>query len=181
MWLFALFLLVPLVEIALFIQVGGWLGLWPTLGVVVLTAIGGTVLVRRQGAAEIARLRGSFERLGDPTRPLAHGAMILASGLLLLTPGFFTDAVGFALLVPGVRDRVMREVGRRVRVERFRMGPAPAGRAPPDRPPPPRDGVIDGEWEEVPRRPDARPSGWTRPAGHDDGVEAPVERDGDRG
>ena len=180
MWLFALFLIVPLVEIGLFIQVGGWLGLWPTLGIVVLTALLGTVLVRRQGAAELARLRGSFARLDDPTRPLAHGAMILASGLLLLTPGFFTDAVGFALLVPGLRDALMRAIGRRVRVERFRMGPAghPApGRAP--RAAHPRDAVVEGEWEEAPRdetsrdetsrdgaRPDEdaprRPSGWTR-------------------
>ena len=159
MWLFALFVIVPLVEIGLFIQVGGWLGLWPTLGIVVLTALLGTVLVRRQGAAELARLRGSFERLSDPTRPLAHGAMILASGLLLLTPGFFTDAVGFALLVPGVRDALMRAIGKRITVEKLRMGPGP-GTAPPA-----RDDVVEGEWAEEPvrpRDPGAAPSGWTK-------------------
>ena len=159
MWLFALFLIVPLVEIGLFIQVGGWLGLWPTLGIVVLTALLGTVLVRRQGAAELARLRGSFERLSDPTRPLAHGAMILASGLLLLTPGFFTDAVGFALLVPGVRDALMAAIGKRITVERLRMGPQPG----PARPA--RDDVVEGDWVEAPSRPrdpDAPPSGWTK-------------------
>jgi UPF0716 protein FxsA len=95
-----LFLLVPLIEIALFIQVGGWFGLWPTLGIVVATAVAGPILVRSQGsqalngfaaASMIARSHGN----------LAHGAMILFSGALLLTPGFFTDAVGFALLVPG--------------------------------------------------------------------------------
>ena len=177
MWLFALFLIVPLVEIGLFIQVGGWLGLWPTLGIVVLTALLGTVLVRRQGAAELARLRGSFERLSDPTRPLAHGAMILASGLLLLTPGFFTDAVGFALLVPGIRDALMTAIGKRITVERLRMGPQP-GRTPggagpgrdPFGAPPAREDVVEGEWVEgerveeptARRDPDAPRSGWTK-------------------
>ena len=109
MWLFVAFLMVPLIEIALFIQVGGWIGLWPTLAIVVLTAVAGTVLVRSQGAAVLARLRSSFETLRDPTEPLAHGAMILFSGALLLTPGFFTDTVGFLLLVPAVRAWVLRE------------------------------------------------------------------------
>ena len=177
MWLFALFVAVPIVEIALFIQVGGWLGLWPTLLVVVLTAILGTALVRRQGLAAIRELQGSLERLSDPTRPLAHGAMILASGLLLLTPGFFTDAVGFALLVPGVRDAVMRFVRARVSVRSFRMGPSPgpgpapdaaATRMPPRRGPAPPGEVVEGEVVEPPvERPVERPrrdgpSGWTR-------------------
>ena len=96
MWFFALFLFIPLIEIALFIQVGGLIGLFPTLAFVMLTAITGSMLIRRQGAREMANLRSSFENLNDPTEPLAHGAMILFSGALLITPGFFTDAVGFA-------------------------------------------------------------------------------------
>ena len=74
MWLFAVFLAVPLIEIALFVTVGGWIGLWPTLGIVVLTAVAGTALVRREGLRAIEELRGAFERLDDPARPLAHGA-----------------------------------------------------------------------------------------------------------
>lgn len=156
MWLFALFLAVPLIEIALFIQVGGWLGLWPTLAVVVLTAIIGTALVRSQGAQALARLRGSLDSLTDPTEPLAHGAMILFSGALLLTPGFFTDAVGFALLVPGVRAFVFRELRRRIRVRSVVAGQAgwsddPRGRG----------DVIEGEFE-VEDRPRNGPSGWQR-------------------
>ncbi|MEM7643393.1 MAG: FxsA family protein [Pseudomonadota bacterium] len=151
MWLFAIFVAVPILEIALFIQVGGWLGLWPTLAIVVLTAALGTFLVRRQGLAELRRVQASFNTLSDPTRPLAHGAMILASGLLLLTPGFFTDAVGFALLVPGIRDTVMRYVAARVNVQSFTMGQAqPSG---------PRDNVVEGDYVEVPPR--DGPSGWT--------------------
>ncbi len=103
MWLLFLFIGVPLIEIALFIQVGGLIGLWATLAVVIVTAFAGTWLVRSQGAQALSNLKNSFNELNDPTEPLAHGAMILFSGALLLTPGFFTDAVGFALLVPAVR------------------------------------------------------------------------------
>jgi UPF0716 protein FxsA len=162
MWLFAVFVLVPILEIALFIQVGGWLGLWPTLLIVVLTAMAGTVLVQRQGLAALRQVQTSFGELRDPTRPLAHGAMILASGLLLLTPGFFTDAVGFALLVPGVRDAVMRYVSARVKVHSFTMGQTAEGAGPgldPARRARPADDVIEGEVIDVPRR--DGPSGWT--------------------
>ncbi|MEM9797624.1 MAG: FxsA family protein [Pseudomonadota bacterium] len=152
MWLFAVFVIVPILEIALFIQVGGWLGLWPTLAIVILTAALGTVLVRRQGLAELRRLQSSLDRLSDPTRSLAHGAMILASGLLLLTPGFFTDGVGFALLVPGVRDAIMRYVRARVDVQGFRVGGAATRPAEQDAP-------IEGEYVEMPQR--DGPSGWT--------------------
>jgi UPF0716 protein FxsA len=159
MWLFLAFLLVPLIEIALFIQVGGWIGLWPTLLIVVLTAVAGTMLVRSQGAQALARLRDSFDTLRDPTEPLAHGAMILFSGALLLTPGFFTDAIGFALLIPAVRNVVLREVKKRVEVRSMSMGERPF-----HHPPHPRDDVIDGSYtiEETDTPPRSGPSGWTR-------------------
>jgi len=156
MWLLVLFIAVPLIEIALFIQVGGLIGLWPTLGIVVLTAILGTWLVRSQGLSELNRLRTSFQDLRDPTEPLAHGAMILVSGALLLTPGFFTDAVGFALLTPPVRHAILRYIRARIRVERFEYGT----------PPPPRNpDIIDGEYEDVtppPKSSTHESSGWTR-------------------
>ncbi len=95
MWLLIAFIAVPLIEIALFIQVGGFIGLWPTLLIVIATAIAGTYLVRSQGRMALSQLQRSFNDLRDPTEPLVHGAMILFSGALLLTPGFFTDAVGF--------------------------------------------------------------------------------------
>ncbi len=87
MWLFLAFLTVPLIEIALFIQVGGAIGLWPTLGIVVLSAVIGTWLVRTQGAMAMGQLRSSFSRLDDPSEPLAHGAMILIAGALLADVG----------------------------------------------------------------------------------------------
>ena len=102
------FIAVPLIEIGLFIQVGDAIGLWPTLLVVLLTAIAGTALVRSQGAQVLSALQGSFQAMKDPTEPLAHGAMILFAGALLLTPGFFTDALGFLCLVPALRARALR-------------------------------------------------------------------------
>lgn len=154
MWILAAFVAVPLIEIGLFIQVGGLIGLWPTLGLVLLTALAGTALVRTEGARALADLRGALSEMRDPTAPLAHGAMILLAGALLLTPGFFTDTVGILLLIPQVRARVLRAVAARVQVARFQMGP---GR--PDRPE-----VIDGEFYEVEpeNRPVRGPSGWTR-------------------
>ena len=156
--LLAVFIIVPIVEIALFIQVGGFLGLWPTLAIVVLTALAGTYLVKRQGLAQLAAIQSSLNTLNNPTRPLAHGAMILASGLLLLTPGFFTDALGFLLLVPGVRDRVMEAVRKRIEIKAFTMGQAQGMRRPPV--PPAREDIVEAEWVEVPPR--DGPSGWTR-------------------
>ncbi len=165
MWLFIAFLLVPLIEIGLFIQVGGLIGLWPTLGIVIITAILGTWLVRKQGALALGQLRSSFSELKDPTEPLAHGAMILVSGALLLTPGFFTDAFGFLLLIPGFRTIAYRYIRARVKVQRFEMGQRPGG---PARQPKGSGPVIDGDYEEVgedqrpPKRPTHGPSGWTR-------------------
>lgn len=153
MWLFIIFIAVPLIEIGLFIQVGGWLGLWPTLAIVVLTAIAGTTLVRSQGARALEQLKGSFNDLRDPTEPLAHGAMILFSGALLLTPGFFTDFVGFALLIPAVRRVVLKELKKRVNLQSVQ----------PDRGWQPQDEtIIEGTFtDEDPNRPKG-PSGWTR-------------------
>lgn len=157
MWLLVAFIAIPLIEIGLFIKVGGIIGLWPTLGIVLLTAVAGSWLVRQQGAATLLRLRRSLNELSDPTEPIAHGAMILLAGALLLTPGFFTDTIGLLLLIPPVRAAVLRHLAKRVRVERFTMG----GTAP--RRDPWRPDVIDGEFHEIgPDDPSRPPSGWTR-------------------
>ncbi|MDG1377110.1 MAG: FxsA family protein [Yoonia sp.] len=158
MWLLLAFIAVPLIEIALFIQVGGFIGLWPTLGIVLITAILGSWLVRNQGAREIAKLQSTFSELSDPTEPLANGAMILFAGALLLTPGFFTDAIGFALLVPQFRAAAFKWVKSKVKVQQFAMGTAPRPARHPD------DRVIDGEFEEVSsqKRPTHQPSEWTK-------------------
>ncbi len=150
MRLFLLFLLVPLIEIALFIQVGGLVGLFPTLAVVILTAVAGTFLIRSQGSAVMMQLRETMGGLQDPTEPLAHGAMVLFAGALLLTPGFFTDALGLSLMVPSVRGRIFNFIRQRVTVQDFRYGTDDAS----------RDTVIDAEYEDLDQT--KGPSGWTR-------------------
>lgn len=103
-WLFLIFLIVPTIEIMLFFYVGSAIGIWPTMALVVITAVLGSMLVSRQGRQTWIRLRAEIIGGQIPTVTLVHGAMILVAGALLLTPGFLTDTVGFLLLVPAVRE-----------------------------------------------------------------------------
>ena len=155
MRLFLLFLIVPLIEIALFIQVGGAIGLGWTLLIVVLTALIGTMMVRSQGLSVLEKLRGSLKEFNDPTEPLVHGAMILFSGALLLTPGFFTDAVGFALLVPGFRTVIFNAIRSRISVIAPPGGAQSSQESFDER-------VIDAEYEDLDVSKDKGPSGWTQ-------------------
>ena len=163
MWLLIAFIAVPLIEITLFIQVGGLIGLGWTLVTVVITAIIGTWLVKSQGAQAMGNLRNSFSDLRDPTEPLVHGAMILFSGALLLTPGFFTDAVGFALLVPGIRQALYQAIRSRVNIQSFGT-PGMGGAQHPHAAAGEGD-VIDGEFVEITEeeRRTRGPSKWTKP------------------
>lgn len=106
--LFLLFILVPPIEIALFILIGSRIGFWATMAIVLVTAVIGASLVSRQGRVELGRLQAEFAAGQFPAKPLAHGAMILVAGALLITPGFLTDAVGFALLSPQIREVLRR-------------------------------------------------------------------------
>ncbi|WP_347917603.1 FxsA family protein [Paracoccus marcusii] len=178
MRLIAMFLVVPIIEIALFIQVGGLIGLWPTLALVLLSAVAGVAIMRSQGARAGMQIQRSLAEMRDPSRPLAHGAMIIAAGLLLLLPGFFSDALGLLLLIPAVRTMLMAQLSRRVRASRVQMHAATMRRDP--HRPPYDKGVIDGEFvvaDEDDRRPPVdlpldtddtgpsrpgRGSGWTR-------------------
>ena len=99
-------------EIGIFIEVGGLLGAWPTIGLVVLTAIVGTWLIRLQGFAVLARAQQSLEQETLPVQEIFDGLCLLLAGALLLTPGFMTDAFGFALLVPAVRRSAGRWIWR---------------------------------------------------------------------
>lgn len=108
MTLLILLLLVgtPLVEIWAFIEIGGRIGTGPTIALVVLTAIVGTLLLRIQGLGVIERARADLARGEPPVAAVFDGASLLIAGLLLLTPGFFTDAVGGLLLIPPLRRRL---------------------------------------------------------------------------
>lgn len=122
MRLFLILLAVPVIEIALFIEVGGWLGTWPTVGIVILTALIGSILLRRQGLAAMRDFQGRLTSGEDPGMLLAEGAMILFAGALLLTPGFFTDAVGFSMLIPAVRKALWAWGRRHIRVASVHAG-----------------------------------------------------------
>ncbi len=160
--LLAAFILVPLIEIGLFIEVGGWIGLWPTLGLIILTAVIGTALLRQQGLATLRRAQSQMDAGQVPAKELFDGACLLFGGLLLLTPGFFTDAVGFLLLMPPIRDLLRQYLGGRMtRVQMHRagggagggFGPQPGGPGGPGRPGPQKPG-------DPPPNPGR---GWSRP------------------
>lgn len=104
--LFAVFFIVPLIEIALFITLGQAIGLWPTLLGVLVTALIGSVIIRSQGLSLIAEIRRTTAAGVLPAEQLAAGMMLGIAGALLMTPGYFTDSVGFLLLVPAIRSRI---------------------------------------------------------------------------
>ncbi|MDX1518514.1 MAG: FxsA family protein [Gammaproteobacteria bacterium] len=101
-----LFITVPLLEIFLLLQVGSVIGAWNTVGLILLTAIVGTLLLRQQGLATLTRVHETLDRGRIPAGALVEGLILLFAGALLLTPGFFTDAIGFACLVPGLRRKL---------------------------------------------------------------------------
>ncbi|SNX69882.1 UPF0716 protein FxsA [Cereibacter ovatus] len=162
MWPIAAILALPLIEIALFVTIGGAIGLLATMLVILGTAALGIFLLRRQGVEMQTALR--MPQRIDPLKPLADGAVIsLAAGLLIL-PGFLTDTVGALLLIPPLRHALIRRIGRNVRVHATGFQTSTVR----------RDQPIDAEYYEIdpgPRdslRPPGdlgRPpgdSGWTR-------------------
>lgn len=108
------FIAIPLIEIAVFIQVGGLLGLWTTLALVILTAMLGTWQLRAQGLATLNRARSHMDQGVLPANELFDGLCLLVAGALLLTPGFVTDAAGFLLFLSPVRDALRHWLGRRM-------------------------------------------------------------------
>lgn len=156
--LLAMFIAVPIIEIALFIEIGGWIGLWPTLGVVIVTAFAGTWLLRLQGLAVLRRVQESAERNELPMQEVFDGLCLLVAGVMLLTPGFFTDALGFLLFVPVFRQIAGAAIWRwMVRNGKVSVSAAGFG-APGGAPGGPHGGagrgpgggpVIDGDFEEV--------------------------------
>lgn len=169
MWLLWLFILLPIVEIALFIQVGGLIGVWATLALVVLAFVLGVAVIRSQGNQAWAQAQRSLAELRDPARPLAHGMMRILAGVLLIVPGFFTDIVGLLLLIPPVRDLIMRQASRRMRVTTVHMTRRETHR------PPYADGVIDADYvvEDVPPARSRPPVDLPEDLADDDGRPAP--------
>lgn len=110
-----LMLIVPLTEIAVFILVGQWIGVLPTIALVILTAITGASLLRHQGLSLATKIKHEIDAGRAPGRDLANGAMMLVAGVLLLTPGFVTDTLGLLLFIPRIRDGVFDFLAGRIK------------------------------------------------------------------
>ena len=134
--LLLLFVTIPIAEIYLMLEIGGAIGVIPTVGLVVFTAVAGAALVRAQGFSTIALVRRSLEAGEVPAAAIIEGILLLVAGALLLTPGFLTDAVGFGCLIPPLRRAFA------VRFIETRLI-RPAGPSSPQ----PRGHVIEGEFE----------------------------------
>lgn len=109
--LLLLFIFVPILEIYLLISVGSVIGVLPTVMLVIITAILGTYLLRAQGLATLHKLQNALNEGQSPTRTLLEGILLLIGGVLLLTPGFFTDAIGFLCLLPVSRGFLVTWLG----------------------------------------------------------------------
>jgi len=108
--LFIIFLLVPLLEIYLLIKIGSQIGAIATIALVLFTAALGVFLLRLQGLATITKVRNSVDQGELPAVALLEGLLLLIAGALLLTPGFFTDAIGFLFLTPQVRSHIANKL-----------------------------------------------------------------------
>lgn len=121
-----LFFLIPLVEIYLLIQVGGVIGVLPTILLVVLTAVVGAFLLRQQGLSTLARFQASVAKGEVPAGAMLEGVMLIIGGALLMTPGFFTDAIGFACLLPFSRKWLAKAMLSRAKPGQFSPGSSSA-------------------------------------------------------
>jgi UPF0716 protein FxsA len=114
-----LFIVIPIAELAVIIKVGSYLGVWPTIALLIAISVGGAWLVKWQGIFTLGRIQTELAAGRLPARHLVDGALIILAGALMLTPGFLTDIVGILLLIPptriAVRSAVMRRFRGRVR------------------------------------------------------------------
>lgn len=138
---FLLFIVIPVVEMWLLIQVGGLIGAWPTIGLVLLTALAGAALLRREGVKTLLRARQQMEQGVLPAAEMLEGMILAISGALLLTPGFATDFFGLLGLIPWSRRALAARILAHAEVVGFAAMGGGAFRRP--------DDSIDGEfWNE---------------------------------
>jgi UPF0716 protein FxsA len=140
LWVFfvllLLFFTIPLVEIYVLLEVGGAIGVLPTIAMVVLTAVIGAGLIRAQGLTTLGRVQQQLERGELPAVGIIEAALLLVAGALLLTPGFVTDTIGFLILVPPLRRRAIESFLARRMVAGMTGGQSGAG----------KPGAIEGEF-----------------------------------
>lgn len=106
----ALFIVIPMIEIYLLIKVGSVIGALPTLGMVILIALAGAVLLRQQGISILGRLQASLMQGQLPTFEILEGGALIVGGVLLMTPGFFTDVLGLVCLWPYTRRLLIQQL-----------------------------------------------------------------------
>ena len=139
-----------LVEIALFVTVGSWIGVLGTLLIVLGSGVAGVAILRRQGTRLGQTVRANMGAMRDPMTPVAHAGLIGLAAALLILPGFLTDMIGLALLVPPVRRGIIAWAGSTLRAARVAQ---PAGY---------QDDVVEAVAVEVKRDGPQEPSGWTK-------------------
>ncbi len=136
-----LFLIIPALEIYVIIEVGGLLGTWATLAVIGVTAILGASLAKSQGVAVLTRLKDSMTSGEGTATAMVEGVLILVAGVTLLAPGFITDAVGLALLIPPIRGAIANHFAGKMAAGVMNQVKPGFHQGGDDDPPPP--GVID--------------------------------------
>ncbi|EWH11257.1 FxsA cytoplasmic membrane protein [Catenovulum agarivorans DS-2] len=145
-----LFVVMPIVEIALLLHVGELIGGWTTFLIVIVTAIAGAHLVRAQGLAALSEIQHKTQQGVLPAESITEGLMILVAGVLLVTPGFITDAIGLCLTIPLTRKPlaklIIREFGQQVvaRSKVYGTHQSHQQQYPQDKP---SGTVIEGEWQ----------------------------------
>ena len=112
-----LLLFIPILEIAVFILIGGQIGVISTLGMILVTAILGSILLRIQGFATLTRIQEQSRNGTIPGKELVSGVMIMIAGVLLLTPGFVTDSIGFLLFFPPFRQLLWSSIASKIMVQ----------------------------------------------------------------
>ncbi|WP_210396587.1 FxsA family protein [Motiliproteus sediminis] len=112
-FLFVLFVVLPLTEIVILIQVGQAIGAWYTIGLVLLSAFIGVNMLRQQGLSTLLRARSRMDSGEIPAKEMVEGLILAVGGALLVTPGFVTDAIGFSCLIPVLRNRIVKELQKR--------------------------------------------------------------------
>ncbi len=148
-WLL-IFFLTPIAEMYLLIEVAGYIDVWPTIFLVMLTAVIGVALLKRQGIATLTRGMARMQSGEIPAREMAEGILLAVAGALLVTPGFVTDAVGFTLLFPPSRMLIAQQMLKRVQVHNLQPGVQNNFQAPPagsERPGDDGPVVIEGDFE----------------------------------
>ncbi|MCR9261474.1 MAG: FxsA family protein [Pseudomonadaceae bacterium] len=141
--LLLIFFITPIVEMYLLITVAGYIDAWPTIALVMLTAVIGVALLKRQGLATLTRGVSRMNAGEVPAQEMAEGILLAVAGALLLTPGFVTDAVGFVLLFPPSRQALVVLLLKRVEIHTT----APGAHGTQDAPAKSRPVIIEGDYE----------------------------------